>query len=107
LMASMAKVKQPLMFSVACTFLVNLPINLAGAAVAGGFISFGATMLYVGVGIGGGIFLALMDYHDRIMGARSLALDVRTGLNLLNSLLLPLLAFLVSNLRNVLALFLP
>jgi len=50
---------------------------------------------------------ALMDYHDRIMGARSLALDVRTGLNLLNSLLLPLLAFLISNLRNVLAVFFP
>jgi hypothetical protein len=233
--ASMAKVKQPLMFSVACTFLVNLPISLAGAALVGGFISYGAVVLFVGVGIGGGIFLwyialflslalrlsryrfdlyaadpsasevirhlsnlfnslvfmlavvmalftllwasspeflfsglmivsvltswgpvvtlfvfsqaalsriimaakweklrqiqkkaerlesqedipsrdtlahicALMDYHDRIMGARSLALDVRTGLNLLNSLLLPLLAFLVSNLRNVLALFLP
>ena len=49
----------------------------------------------------------LMDYHDRIMSTRSLALDFRTGLNLLNSLLLPLLAFLISNLRNVLALFLP
>ena len=50
---------------------------------------------------------ALMDYHDRIRNTRNLALDVRTGLNLLNSLLLPLLAFLISNPRNVLALFFP
>lgn len=230
-----AQVKQPLVFSVACALLVTLPLDLAGAAVSGGFISLGATILSVVVGIGGALFLwytvrflsfalrlsryrfdlyaadpsasevirhlsslfnglvfmlavvmalftllwasspeflfsglmvisvllswgpvvtlfvfsqaalsriiteakwgklrqiqkrierlesqegvpsldtlahisALMDYHDRIQNTRSLALDVRTGLNLLNSLLLPLLAFLISNLGNVLTLFFP
>lgn len=232
-LAKMAKVKQPLMFSVAYVFLVGLPLNLAGGAVGGSSFSLGATILFAGVNVGGAIFVwhialflsfalrlrhyrfdlyvadpsasevirhlsnvfngltftlavlmalftllwasspefpssglmnvsallawgpvvalfvfsqaalsgiireakwgklrriqktverlesredipsrdtlahikALMDYHDRIKGTRSLALDSRAGLTLLNSLLLPLLAFLLSNLGKVFALF--
>jgi len=47
----------------------------------------------------------LMDYHDRIKATRNSALDLRAGLNFLNSLLLPLLAFLLANLKEVLKLF--
>jgi len=47
----------------------------------------------------------LMDYHDRIKATRNSALDLRAGLNFLNSLLLPLLAFLLGNLDKVLELF--
>jgi hypothetical protein len=47
----------------------------------------------------------LMDYHDRIKATRNSALDLRAGLNFLNSLLLPLLAFLLANLDKVLGLF--
>ncbi|HLF66914.1 MAG TPA: hypothetical protein VI522_04780, partial [Gammaproteobacteria bacterium] len=35
----------------------------------------------------------LMDYHDRIKSTRNSALDLRSTLNFLNSLLLPLIAF--------------
>jgi hypothetical protein len=48
---------------------------------------------------------ALMDYHDRIRSTRSLALDFRSGMNLLNSLLLPFLVFVLSNLGQALDLF--
>jgi hypothetical protein len=47
----------------------------------------------------------LMDYHDRIKATRNSALDLRAGLNFLNSLLLPLLAFVLANLKEVLKLF--
>jgi len=47
----------------------------------------------------------LMDYHDRIKATRNSALDLRAGLNFLNSLLLPLIAFLLTNLDKVLKLF--
>ena len=47
----------------------------------------------------------LMDYHDRIKATRNSALDLRAGLNFLNSLLLPLFAFLLANLGKVLELF--
>ena len=47
----------------------------------------------------------LMDYHNRIKATRNSALDLRAGLNFLNSLLLPLLAFLVGNLDKVLDFF--
>jgi hypothetical protein len=47
----------------------------------------------------------LMDYHDRIRLTRNSVLDLRAGLNLLNSLLLPLFAFILANLDKVLALF--
>lgn len=47
----------------------------------------------------------LMDYHDRIKAKRNTALDVRGGLNFINSLLLPLLGFVVGNIDKVLALF--
>lgn len=45
----------------------------------------------------------LMDYHDRIKATRNTALDLRTGLSFLNSLLLPLLAFIIANLNQVIA----
>jgi hypothetical protein len=47
----------------------------------------------------------LMDYHDRVKSTRNSALDLNTTLNFINSLLLPLLAFLLGNLDKVLALF--
>jgi len=47
----------------------------------------------------------LMDYHNRIKATRNSALDLRAGLNFLNSLLLPLLAFVLANLDRILALF--
>ena len=47
----------------------------------------------------------LMDYHDRIKSTPNSALNFRSGLNFLNSLLLPVLAFLIANLREVLDFF--
>ena len=47
----------------------------------------------------------LMDYHDRVKATRDSALDFRTYLNFINSLLIPLLAFLLGNLDIVLSLF--
>jgi len=47
----------------------------------------------------------LMDYHDRISATRNSALDLRATLNFVNSLLLPLLAFLLGNFDLVLNLF--
>jgi hypothetical protein len=43
----------------------------------------------------------LMDYHDRIKTTPNSALNFRAGLNFLNSLLLPILAFVAANLRDV------
>ena len=48
----------------------------------------------------------LIDYHNRIKAARNSALDLRGGLNFLNSLLLPLVAFMLANLDKVIAFFL-
>jgi hypothetical protein len=47
----------------------------------------------------------LMDYHDRIRATPNSALDLRASLNFLNSLLLPVLAFVLANLDEVVALF--
>jgi len=47
----------------------------------------------------------LIDYHDRIKAKRNTALDVRGGLNFINSLLLPLLGFVIGNIDKMLALF--
>jgi hypothetical protein len=47
----------------------------------------------------------LLDYHDRVKATRNSALDLGAVLNFINSLLLPLLAFLLGNLDKVLALF--
>jgi len=47
----------------------------------------------------------LMDHYDRIKATPNSALDFRAGLSFLNSLLLPLLAFLLGNLDNLLRLF--
>ena len=41
--------------------------------------------------------LWLCDYHDRIKGTRSTILDIMGIVNLVNTLLIPLLAFLVAN----------
>jgi hypothetical protein len=49
----------------------------------------------------------LLDYHDRVKATRGSALDLRATLNFLNSLLLPLLGFLLANVDRVLALFRP
>ena len=47
----------------------------------------------------------LMDYHDRVKRTRNSAIDLGATLNFINSLLLPLLAFLIGNLNLVLSLF--
>lgn len=47
----------------------------------------------------------LMDYHDRVKATRDSALDFRTYLSFINSLLLPLLAFILSNLDLIFNLF--
>jgi hypothetical protein len=47
----------------------------------------------------------LMDYHDRIRDTPNSALNFRAGLNFLNSLLLPVLAFVAANLRDVVNFF--
>lgn len=47
----------------------------------------------------------LMDYHDRVKATRDSALDFRAYLNFFNSLLLPLLAFILGNLDLVMNLF--
>jgi len=46
---------------------------------------------------------ALMDYHDRISNTRNSALDLRESLKFINSLLIPLIAFLLANLNTLLA----
>lgn len=47
----------------------------------------------------------LMDYHDRVKATRNSALDLNTTLHFINSLLLPLIAFLLGNLDVVLKFF--
>ena len=47
----------------------------------------------------------LWDYHDRIKGTRNSVLDVKGIMNLLNTLLIPLVAFLLAN-RNAIFEFL-
>jgi hypothetical protein len=44
----------------------------------------------------------LSDYHDRISKSRNSALDIGAGLSFLNQLLLPLLAFAITNLNKIL-----
>ena len=43
----------------------------------------------------------LMDHHDRIKNTPNSALNFRSGLNFLNSLLLPVLAFLLANIGDL------
>ncbi len=47
----------------------------------------------------------LMDYHDRVKATRNSALDLNTTLHFINSLLLPLIAFILANFDVVLKLF--
>jgi ABC-type multidrug transport system fused ATPase/permease subunit len=47
----------------------------------------------------------LMDFHDRVKATRNSAIDSNTILNFINSLLLPLFAFLLGNFDKVLLLF--
>ena len=47
----------------------------------------------------------LMDYYDRVKRTRNSAIDLTTTLNFINSMLLPLLAFVLGNLNLVLGLF--
>jgi len=47
----------------------------------------------------------LMDFHDRVKATHNSAIDSNTILNFINSLLLPLIAFLLGNLDKVLLLF--
>jgi hypothetical protein len=49
----------------------------------------------------------LLDYHDRVKDTRGSALDLRATLNFLNSLLLPLVGFLLAKVDRVLAIFRP
>ncbi|SRR5258706_1980043 len=47
----------------------------------------------------------LMDYHDRVKATHNSALDLNTTLHFINSLLLPLIAFILANFDVVLKLF--
>jgi hypothetical protein len=47
----------------------------------------------------------LMDYHDRVKRTRNSAIDLSTTLNFINSLLLPVIAFVIGNINLVLSLF--
>jgi DNA-binding GntR family transcriptional regulator len=47
----------------------------------------------------------LMDFHDRVKATRNSAIDSSTIINFINSLLLPLLAFLLGNFDKVLSFF--
>jgi len=47
----------------------------------------------------------LMDYYDRIKSTRNSRVDLGAVLNLINSLLLPLLALALGNIDKILALF--
>ena len=47
----------------------------------------------------------LMDYHDRVKATRNSALDLNTTLHFINSLLLPLIAFILANFDGVLKSF--
>lgn len=47
----------------------------------------------------------LMDYHDRVKATRNSAVDLGTTLKFINSLLLPLIAFILGNLDLVISLF--
>jgi len=47
----------------------------------------------------------LMDFHDRVKATRNSAIDSSTIVNFINSLLLPLIAFILGNLDQVIALF--
>lgn len=48
---------------------------------------------------------ALMDYHDYVKSRRDSTFDVQTGLNFLNSLLFPVIGFLLGNLKELLTFF--
>ncbi len=48
---------------------------------------------------------ALIDYHDYIKSRRDSTLDLQSGLNFLNSLLFPIVGFLLGNLKEFLAFF--
>ena len=50
--------------------------------------------------------MRLWDYHDRIKGTRNTVLDVKGIMNLINTLLIPLLAFLIANREALLELLL-
>ncbi len=47
----------------------------------------------------------LMDYHTRLKNTPNSALDLSAAINLFNTLLLPLIAFLLANLSSIFALF--
>jgi len=47
----------------------------------------------------------LMDYHDRVKATRNSVLNLRAGLSFFNTLLIPLLAFILANLDKVLDMF--
>ena len=44
----------------------------------------------------------LMDYHNRIKATRNSAIDIRSGLSLLQSFLLPAIGLLLANLLDIL-----
>jgi len=48
---------------------------------------------------------ALIDYHDYVKSRRNSTFDFQTGLNFLNSLLFPVIGFLLGNLKEFLAFF--
>ncbi len=49
--------------------------------------------------------LWLLNYHDRVKLTRNSAFDLKAGISFLNSMLLPLVGFILGNLDNVIAFF--
>ena len=47
----------------------------------------------------------LLEYHDRIKATRNTAFDWSSGLSFLNSMLLPLIGFMLGNLDTIIAFF--
>ncbi len=43
----------------------------------------------------------LMDFHDRIKGTRSSAFNLRSGVDLINSLLLPIVGSLLGHIQDI------
>jgi len=48
---------------------------------------------------------ALIDYHDYVKSRRNSTFDIQTGLNFLNSLVFPVIGFLLGNRKEILDFF--
>jgi len=49
----------------------------------------------------------LFDYHERVKATPNSSIDLKSGIGFLNSLLLPVIAFILGNIDTILKLFSP